>query len=168
VLLLAFACAWIGASSPAAARERSGQTTFRFPHQHAEASDVAVEAGRVIVVGGIAYTKRNIRFALVRVLPNGDLDPGFGDHGRVMTDFGEISVLVAIAIQPDGKIVAAGYGGGATLSSPHDFLVARYLPDGSLDPTFGSEGGVRVDFGGNDLGTSLDIENDGSIVVAGG
>ena len=50
-------------------------------------------------------------FALARYLPNGTLDATFSGDGRVLTDFGSGSddYAFALALQPDGKIVVAGY-----------------------------------------------------------
>ncbi|HEY2959324.1 MAG TPA: hypothetical protein VGM21_14135 [Actinomycetota bacterium] len=66
-------------------------------------------------------------FALARYNRNGALDPGFGAGGKVTTDFGEGNdVARALALQADGKLVAAGgfndNGFGGT-----DFALARYL-----------------------------------------
>jgi competence ComEA-like helix-hairpin-helix protein len=66
------------------------------------------------------------------------LDPTFGSDGKVTTDFhGADDFGRDAAIQPDGKIVVAGSSFNGT---DDDFAVARYLPDGSLDETFGSGG----------------------------
>jgi uncharacterized delta-60 repeat protein len=172
VLLVAIVWAAAGPAAEAGATSdtagnRSGHTTFRFPHQHVEASDVAVQDSGQIVLAGTAYTRRSARFALVRTLSSGRLDLSFGDRGRVTTDFGGRSQLLAIANQPDGKFVAAGYTAGAD-GRPRDFLIARYMADGSLDSTFGAAGSVRVDLGGADYASSLQIDGDGRIVVGGG
>jgi uncharacterized delta-60 repeat protein len=64
--------------------------------------------------------------------------------------------------QADGRIIVAGGGSGS------DFVVARYLPDGPLDPGFGSAGVVTTDFAGElDRATSVAIQADGKVVVAG-
>jgi uncharacterized delta-60 repeat protein len=66
----------------------------------------------------------------------GTLDPGFGDGGKVVTQMnpsGDHNLLVKIAEGPNGTIVAAA---GKT--------VFRYLPDGSLDPSFGEGGKLTV------------------------
>ena len=74
----------------------------------------------------------------------GDLDGTFGTGGKVTTDFaGNGDEARAVALQPDGKIVAAGGALGATV----DFALARYGPDGTLDTTFGADGKVATDFG---------------------
>src|SRR4029453_17203727 len=83
------------------------------------------------------------------------------------TDFGNLGAtgVNAVAMQPDGKILAAGEAG--TNSNP-DFALARYNPDGSLDVTFGVGGKVTTDFSGRyDSAGALAIQSDGKIVVAG-
>ena len=76
-------------------------------------------------------------FALVRYTADGRLDPTFGDGGKVLTPFAGISEAEGVAIQPDGKIVAAGGGAGY-------YVLARYTPDGKLDPMFGRGGKVQT------------------------
>src|SRR5262245_2159031 len=99
----------------------------------------------------------------------GDLDPAFGAGGRVLTQFGTSQDEGrAIAVQPDGKIVVAGFmdpGFGL-----YDFAIARYNPDGTLDTSFGGGGKVTVNFGfqtnGNptvDIANAIAIQSDGSI-----
>jgi uncharacterized delta-60 repeat protein len=67
-------------------------------------------------------------------------------------------------LQPDGKIVVAGYAG---VDPNRDFIIVRYNADGSLDPTFGSGGLVTTDFGYKDWIEDVAIQTDGKIVVAG-
>lgn len=92
----------------------------------------------------------------------GDLDTTFGTNGKVITDIAAATDQVAaIALQADGKIVAAGV-------SSSDFAVARYNPDGSLDPSFGTGGITTYDFDGfPDRARALAIQQDGKIVVVG-
>jgi uncharacterized delta-60 repeat protein len=88
----------------------------------------------------------------------GDLDPTFGTGGLVTMPTGAaITAAEAIALQADGDIVAAGTDNGFV-------TVARYLPDGTLDPTFGVGGVVMTPGGG---GNAIAIQGDGKIVVAG-
>ncbi|MGH2674811.1 MAG: PxKF domain-containing protein [Actinomycetota bacterium] len=96
----------------------------------------------------------------------GDLDPSFDGDGKVTTDFlGSIDASEAMAIQPDGKIVAAGR---AFNGSHYDFALARYLSDGSLDATFDGDGKVTTDVGPfHDLATAVAIQADGKIVAVG-
>jgi uncharacterized delta-60 repeat protein len=98
---------------------------------------------------------------------DGDLDPAFGNAGKVVTNFNlPASAAGGVAIQADGKIVAAGftYDENANI----DFGAARYLPDGTPDPTFDSDGTVTTDFFGlSDLANAVAVQSDGKIVLAG-
>lgn len=98
----------------------------------------------------------------------GSLDPSFGSGGKVVTDFSEgVDEAYDIAVQRDGKLVAVGYANGG-LPVSRDFAIARYLPDGRLDASFGTGGKVLTDFfGGDDMANAVVVQNDGKIVVAG-
>lgn len=103
------------------------------------ASEVLVQSDQKIVAVGSASTAF---FALTRYNTNGLLDTTFGDNGRVITDFdpsGDTEGANAAVLQPDGKIVVAGYV-ALINPGPSYFAVARYNTDGSLDQTFGSGG----------------------------
>ena len=97
---------------------------------------------------------------------DGDLDPSFGDGGKVTTAFPVGSFATAVAVQPNGKIVTVGTAAGAT--GRGEFAVARYRDDGSLDPTFGDGGTLTTAIrGGGDEARAVAIQDDGRIVVAG-
>jgi uncharacterized delta-60 repeat protein len=122
--------------------------------------------GRVVAAGltwGGSTFGNNV--ALARYNASGNLDSTFGNAGKVITSFGRFNVEAhALAVQPDGRIVQAGYAG--TIGG--DFAVARYNSDGSLDSSFGTGGKVTTDFaGGLDDAVSIAIQSDGNIVVAG-
>src|SRR5918992_2510693 len=81
------------------------------------------------LVGAVALV---IAIANPAAAPPGDLDPTFDGDGKVTTDFaGSFEIAGAVAIQGDGKIVAAGTA--ADVSGISDFALARYNADGSLD-----------------------------------
>jgi uncharacterized delta-60 repeat protein len=123
--------------------------------------------GRIVAAGFSEPVGSPEHFALARYRRDGSLDPSFGSGGKVVTDFGATSRdrVFAIALQPDDKIVAAG---GTLSFSGEDFALVRYLPDGSLDPTFGAAGKVRTNFGGqSDYARSVALQLDGKIVAAG-
>jgi uncharacterized delta-60 repeat protein len=129
-----------------------------------EASAVAIQNGK-IVVGGTTDAPGSSAFALARYKSNGALDSGFGKGGKVTTEVGEgFSVLTALAIQSDGKVVAAGFASGP---DDFDFAMARYTPNGSLDPGFGIGGIVITNLRSEDLAQAVAIQSDGKIVVAG-
>ncbi len=97
----------------------------------------------------------------------GDLDTSFGTGGKVVTDFGAGGdYAAAVAIQPNGKIVA---GGDAQIGTTLGFALARYNANGSLDSSFGTGGKVTTGFGGSQ-GAWIDgiaLQKDGKIVAAG-
>jgi uncharacterized delta-60 repeat protein len=129
------------------------------------ANAVVVQPDGKIVVGGY---KGPQKFALVRLLPDGSLDPSFGTAGLVETTLGVLNPgYVALALQGDGKIVAVGtttYTGG----KQDDFAVVRYLGNGALDPAFGDGGAVVTDFSStNDNPASVRLLADGRILVGG-
>ena len=127
------------------------------------ASAVAVRPdGRIVVVGG---SGPGGDFELVQLLPDGSLDPAFGDGGRVSTDFGGADNAQDVVVQPDGRLVVAGQvGPGATCC--HGGL-ARYDADGSLDETFGDGGLVAFADEVQHL-NAVTVQPDGRIVAAGG
>jgi uncharacterized delta-60 repeat protein len=93
------------------------------------------------------------------------LDTTFGNNGIVITPTANSSEINAIALQPDGKIVAAGYWNN---SGTYHFQIARYNIDGTLDNTFGNGGVVNTSIGNSSMPFSIQIQPDGKIVVAGG
>jgi uncharacterized delta-60 repeat protein len=112
-------------------------------------------------------------FALARYNPNGTLDTSFGDGGRVTETSRSLTadIIRGMAVQQDGKIVVAGvsYEDVATLGPNGDFMIARYLPDGQDDLTFGIGGLMTTDFGDSsyDEPYAVVIQPDGRIVLGG-
>jgi uncharacterized delta-60 repeat protein len=132
------------------------------------AEAVALQPDGKIVAAGSASPGATIfsDFALARYNPDGSLDATFGSGGKVTTEFtANFDQANTVALQPNGKIVAAGRTGAGT---SHDFALARYNPDGSLDATFGSGGKVTTDFtGGSDQAFGVALQPNGKIVAAG-
>jgi uncharacterized delta-60 repeat protein len=140
------------------------------------AAAIVLQAGGKIVVAGFGGSG----FALARYCPDGRLDNGvncgaggFGSGGVVTTSFGSESAEArALALQADGKLVAAGVAG---TSGNTNFALARYCPDGRLDngASCGSGGfGIggkltTVITPGNDRALGLVIQPDGKIVAVG-
>src|SRR4029450_2106701 len=152
----------------------NGRVTTDFPGLVAAISAVVVQPDEKIVVAGGAYPLFTFAgdFKVARYNPDGSLDTSFGTGGIVTTIFpGDGSYAFALALQPDGKIIAAGtdfvdFNPGDM--SDTDFALARYNPDGSLDTTFGNGGTVTTDFfGTEDDVFSVLIQPDGKIVAVG-
>ena len=97
----------------------------------------------------------------------GDVDPSFGVAGKVESPYEQRSQeILALAIQPDGKIVAVGSFWPS--EGAQSFLVARYNVDGSLDATFGSGGRTIWQFDATGSSAhAVAIQSDGKIVAAG-
>jgi uncharacterized delta-60 repeat protein len=153
-----------------------GVATTNFDREsYDEAYAVALQPDGRIILGGSSNTGGGIgrimgadNLALVRYLPNGLADSSFGEGGKVVVDAGAMQESIrALALQPDGAIVAAGRTNGEKRG---DFLLARFLPSGGLDPTFG---GPRAGLAINDMGTaeegltSVALAPDGSIIAGG-
>ncbi len=144
----------------------TGRVTTEFGSPDDQALDVQIDnQGRIVVVGKTCQTATTCDFALARYNSNGNLDPTFGNGGKVITDFlGGGDVANALAIQPDGRILAAGWMTDPTWH----MAIARYQPDGTLDPTFGIAGTVMTDFGpGYEQAYDIGLLADGRIVIAG-
>jgi uncharacterized delta-60 repeat protein len=141
-----------------------------FPYGYVSASAVAIQADGKIVAGGVVLPTETLTtgaFALVRYNPDGTLDSTFDGDGRVVTDMSSgLDSVAAVAIQADGKIVAAGWVN--FLKDDTEFGVVRYESDGTLDSTFGEGGKVTTNFtAGHDGANDMVIQPDGKIVAAG-
>ncbi|MFT3896268.1 MAG: delta-60 repeat domain-containing protein [Thermomonas sp.] len=151
----------------------NGRVTTDFPGLAAEASAVLVQPDGKILVAGGAYPLFVFlgNMELARYNPDGSLDAGFGDGGIVTTVFPHGSYASALALQPDGKILAAGtdyVNFSSDASSDTDFAIARYEPNGSPDFSFGSGGQVATDFERlNDDAFAVLVRPDGRIVAVG-
>ncbi|MFN2166436.1 MAG: hypothetical protein ACK2U9_09255, partial [Anaerolineae bacterium] len=122
-------------------------------------SAVALQADGKIVVAGSTGAAPERNFTLARFNGDGTLDASFGTGGVVTTDLGEDDTAADVIVQADGKIVVAGGSGRLAL--------ARYLSNGSLDPTFGSSGTVTTNLPEGGHGRAVALQADGKIVVVG-
>ena len=129
---------------------------------------VTVRRGRIVVVGE-RYDPlggRDVGFVAARYDGRGNLDPSFGVGGRVTTVFEGGGAAYAMAIQPDGRIVAAGTTGAGEAAG--QFALVRYRPNGTLDSSFGSDGRVATELGSiDDYITGLALQPDGKIIAGG-
>src|SRR5207237_273499 len=107
-----------------------------------EASALVVQPDGKLVAAGYSDRGGNTTFALARYNAAGSLDTSFGTGGKVTTAIGSTDdKAIALVLQPDGKLVAAGYSkGGSNIA----FALARYNADGSLDASFGTAGKVTT------------------------
>ena len=120
------------------------------------------------VLGRIPWLGFYVAAAVSHAAP-GDLDVTFAGTGVSRIGFGGATDTgQAVALQADGKLVVAGHSqraeGG---TSVFIFSIVRYLPDGSLDPSFGGDGRVFTELGLGAIALSVKVQVDGKIVVAG-
>ena len=104
-----------------------------------------------------------------RALLAGELDPSFGGgDGIVTTDFtGFAEEAYALALYPDGRIVAAGNVANGPVNGD-DWVISRHLPDGTLDASFSGDGRiVEHVVGPIDRAFDVAVQADGKVVVAG-
>jgi uncharacterized delta-60 repeat protein len=146
--------AWAGESLD----QTFGENGVSFPGVDGASIDGLAQdgEGRLVGVGG--------GFTVGRYQSNGSLDKSFGRGGSVTSFFGFDSLAHALAIQPDGKLVVAGTGTGFFDAA----VLARYLPDGRLDRSFGKNGQARLSLGHRG-GGALDVAvlPNGRILAAG-
>jgi uncharacterized delta-60 repeat protein len=144
-----------------------GTDVVTFGSGQGAAQAVAEQPDGNIVVAGWVYTGTRYEIALARLDPGGALDTSFGTGGEVLTPFGLSSQAFGEALQPDGKIVLAGWEHNPNTGG-FDFAVLRYTTKGQLDATFSGDGMAHVDFGSRqDFATAVALQQDGKIVVAG-
>lgn len=144
-----------------------GIALFNFAGYDADCFAVApATAGFLLAgtLGGESFSS----FGLVRVTAAGSLDTTFAGDGRL-----EINLLNtppfaqarAVRQQADGKVVLAG---SVSTDNGTDFVVCRFLADGSADPSFGTQGRVIITAGPeDDFAYSMQLQADGRILVAG-
>jgi len=124
--------------------------------------------GKIVCTGLTWVSGLEINFALVRYNTNGSLDTDFGNQGIVITDVPSSNqeISYGIALQPDGRIISAGT---SWINNNFEFTLVRYNNDGSLDTSFGTNGIVITDFGGNSSDDCRDVilQPDGKIICVG-
>lgn len=141
-----------------------GVAEIRPSSQPAYLNDLALRPdGSAIAVGRSTDFSTGVIAALT---PNGQPDPGFGGDGGVEIDDDVFGGLNSVGIDDAGRVLATG-SGTSGLRTP-SLLLARYLPDGSADSTFGFDGRASAVINTRAIteGTALAIAGDGRIVVA--
>jgi uncharacterized delta-60 repeat protein len=120
------------------------------------AQAVTIDPDGRIVVAGTGPPGNS--WLLARYKPNGKLDRSFGGHGTIATPFTDYDGALSIAIDSQGRIVAGGF-------AKRDLALARYEPNGKLDPSFGDGGKVRTNFPGLASANSIAVDSQGRIVA---
>jgi uncharacterized delta-60 repeat protein len=133
------------------------------------ARDIQIQNDGKIVICGKAWNGSNYDALLARFNTNGSFDLSFNSTGYKLIQASDTHDYVfQLEIQPDGKIVSAGY----TVNDLVEVLIIRVNPNGTLDNSFGGGDGISLSttspsgFGGSVF--SVELQNDGKIVLAGG
>jgi uncharacterized delta-60 repeat protein len=126
--------------------------------------------GKIVAAGAASSygSGQTQDMAVVRYNLDGSLDKSFGGSGQVTNSVGSSNDGAGdVIVQPDGKVVVAGWTGG----SSSNFALVRYNANGSLDTSFGgnkAKGVVSTDINNSkDYGWVMALQADGKIVVAG-
>jgi uncharacterized delta-60 repeat protein len=127
------------------------------------ANAVAIQGDGKIIIAGTAG-EGTPSFFVARYNADGSADTEFGNTGVTRMSPGYVSTINALALQPDGKILAAGF---AWNFSTDVFALARLNPDGSIDTDFGTDGIVTTQIGGSSQAHAMALQSDGAIVLAG-
>lgn len=140
------------------------QTTF-FGTQSGVNSIVVQPDGKIILGGWTNNIPNGYDFALIRYNSDGSLDSTFGNNGKVITTVDSFysDLICKIVLQSDGKLIA----GGLNRQVGGNYTLARYLPNGTLDNTFGTNG-IAVTPEGSSFIMDIALQIDGKIVLAGG
>jgi uncharacterized delta-60 repeat protein len=129
-----------------------------------EASALTIDPeGRLVLAGGTNFfgvPQQQRGFQVARYLPDGTIDTSFAGIGIVRTDTDRLLSATAVSVLPDGRIVVGGI-------AKSGFGLARYLPNGELDPSFADDGVVTTSFGSNTQAYGLVLQPDGRVVLAG-
>jgi uncharacterized delta-60 repeat protein len=132
-------------------------------------SSPVVDGHGAIVFCGTRTNGTDRDFFVARVKADGTPDTSFSGDGKITVDFdGNDDECMAVAVQADGRIIAAGFTGDGDFQT---FALVRFLESGLIDPTFGVNGRQRVQF---DIYAStyseayaLAVQPDGRILVGG-
>ena len=131
------------------------------------AQAIGLQSDGKIILAGHADTGSSDDFAVARLTTLGALDLTFNSGlGYITTDFptDQNDLAQALDIQPDDKIVVAGYTNNGV---DNDFALARYNANGALDTAFGTNGRTTTSIVGDDLAMAVAVQRTGRIVLAG-
>lgn len=124
--------------------------------------------GKIIAAGWARTASFGNDFAIASFNSDGTPDTSFGGDGKVTTQIYSASIILSLAIQPDGKILAGGLTTEGAAAGPNDLALLRFNLDGTLDSSFDGDGKVVSRFvSGNQSIADLALQPDGKIVAAG-
>jgi uncharacterized delta-60 repeat protein len=157
----------------------SGGLTVYQPSAFPSAQTIPVRvvrqsSGKLVLGGAASFTGEHPAFALARFTAAGALDPTFGTGGATLTQLSSaatpLSEGIGLVVQANDRLVLPGL---VVVDAKSDsiFTVARYTPDGALDPTFATNGVFQSQLGSgstpNSDAVGAAISPDGQLLVSG-
>ncbi|MCB8928549.1 MAG: cadherin-like domain-containing protein [Ardenticatenaceae bacterium] len=133
---------------------------------------LAIQDDGKILAGGYSNNTAgpNYAFTVARYNTDGTLDTTFDSDGIAQTLFSTgQDLLYDIALQPDGKIVGAGFVPFSDNNPEQNVALVRYNTNGSADTSFGTNGTVKTNINpaGADEAYGLTLDSEGKILVVG-
>jgi uncharacterized delta-60 repeat protein len=145
-----------------------GKASYDFFSKNEIGKSIALQSDRKILVAGYNYGSGSAE--IIRFDADGNLDTMFSGDGYVSDSIspGSVDFLYSIAVQADGKILAAG-SSALSNNGVSVFALFRYNANGTLDATFSEDGKQTTDFGlgGSQGGQKILIQQDEKIVLVG-
>lgn len=143
----------------------NGIVTTQVGSDDDEIAAIALQEDGYIVAAGYTMNSGSRDFALIRYTAEGQLDSSFGEGGIVIDEYGSGNdEITALAVDPEGRLVIAGY---ATGTAGRAVIAGRYHSSGAPDLSFGYNGQSLIGIGQDALARSVDIDEEGRIVIAG-
>ena len=151
----------------------NGLATHYFRQGSGESQTYATlvqDNGKIIVAGSTYHDINGLadRYAtMVQFNADGSTDDSFGTGGEAINAIGKYgSIIYDLALQPDGRIVAAVNSLDLN-TGKEEFAVARYLPEGVLDSSFGVNGSNTMVINDQPTSVAVALQQDGKIVLGG-
>ena len=163
-----FAARRLPNGDPDVSFDGDGVNLFRMGESWGNIFDIMLHTDGKIYIGGFGYANGFEDFAAARFLPNGHLDETFSGDGIVLTSFfeNEDDGAYGAVLQPDGKLVLAGYAGYS--SENGEVALVRYDQNGELDNSFSGDGKLMLQVSGKaDQARTVLLQPDGKIFIGG-
>ncbi len=149
-----------------------GYQTVDFGGGNDYVNSLVIQKDGKVIAAGYSGTTQNSLFAIARLNADGSADQSFDEDGKTLTHFNDnADIAYIVALQKNEKIVVAGSSqtefNSETNKFSSDFVLARYNTDGSPDATFGFDGLLDIDLGGDDIAQSMVITKEDKIIIGG-